>query len=249
LWVYLHIMRGLLRCSFLLDGQCKSLVMRDEQQVQRPALFSYHVPISKKVIRFVLRLGLLAGQNLIFNKMKKLLLMVAVMMSAMSMSAQNDVGQFSVAPVVGLNFAKMTFDDAKFKTGVQIGAVAEYGLLEKLGLSAGLVYSMQGTKFDNESLKANYLNVPVLANYYVIPGLAVKAGLQPGFLLSAKMDGENVKDELKSFDLSIPVGVSYEYQNFVVDARYNLGVTKVSKVGDSAKNQVVQLTLAYKFKL
>ena len=175
--------------------------------------------------------------------------MVAVMMSAMSMSAQNDVGQFSVAPVVGLNFAKMTFDDAKFKTGVQIGAVAEYGLLEKFGLSAGLVYSMQGTKFDNESLKANYLNVPVLANYYVIPGLAVKAGLQPGFLLSAKMDGENVKDELKSFDLSIPVGVSYEYQNFVVDARYNLGVTKVSKEGDSAKNQVVQLTLAYKFKL
>ena len=179
--------------------------------------------------------------------------MVAVMMSAMSMSAQNDVGQISVAPVVGLNFAKMTFDDAKFITGMQIGAVAEYGLLEKLGLSAGLVYSMQGakTKVPGETvkLKANYLNVPVLANYYVIPGLAVKAGLQPGFLLSAKMDGENVKDELKSFDLSIPVGVSYEYQNFVVDARYNLGVTKVSKVGDSAKNQVVQLTLAYKFKL
>ena len=54
----------------------------------------------------------------------------------------------------------------------------------------------------------------------------------------------------KSFDFSIPVGISYEYANFQLDARYNFGVTKVFDVeGSKAKNSVFQITLGYKFAL
>ena len=38
------------------------------------------------------------------------------------------------------------------------------------------------------------------------------------------------------------------FDNFVIDGRYNIGVTKVPKHGDGYTN-VVQLTLGYKFKL
>ena len=49
---------------------------------------------------------------------------------------------------------------------------------------------------------------------------------------------------------SIPVGLSYEYANVVLDARYNWGVTKVADLGDnSPKNSVFQITLGYKFDL
>jgi hypothetical protein len=73
--------------------------------------------------------------------------------------------------------------------------------------------------------------------------LAVKLGLQPGF---------NVSDDdisgVKSVDLSIPVGLSYEVNRFVFDARYNFGVTKVADWADS-KNSVFQFTVGYKFNL
>ena len=175
------------------------------------------------------------------------------MMLSASMNAQNEVGQISIAPTVGLNISNVTdWNDTKSKAGLAVGAVAEYGVAEKVGVSAGLMFSMQGCgwKGYDDKTKLNYLNIPILANYYVYKGLAVKAGVQPGILLSAKEGDKDIKDDVKGFDLSIPVGASYEYQNFVLDARYNIGVTKANKNGDkSNKNSVFQITLGYKFKL
>lgn len=100
--------------------------------------------------------------------------------------------------------------------------------------------------------------MPILANVYVTKGLAVKLGVQPGFKVNAKYDtkttalGVTVKTssepDVKSVDFSIPVGISYEYANFQLDARYNWGLTKISKHGDD-KNSVFQITLGYKFDL
>ena len=128
-----------------------------------------------------------------------------------------------------------------------------------IGVSAGLIYSMQGAKETVEgvdcTMKLDYLNVPILANVYVAPGLAVKLGIQPGFKLSAKAKAETSGasaevdlDDIKGFDLAIPVGLSYQYQNIVLDARYNWGVTKIMDDVDS-KNSVFQITLGYKFSL
>ncbi len=81
-----------------------------------------------------------------------------------------------------------------------------------------------------------------MANVYVVPGLAVKLNLQPGFCISK--DNTNAK----TVDLSIPVGPSYEFSNFVVDGRYNFGVTKAFDT-TKAKNSVFQITLGYKFEI
>ena len=185
--------------------------------------------------------------------MKKMFLAIAAMMLSASMNAQNEVGQFSIAPTVGLNITSVTdWDDTKAKAGLAVGAVAEYGVAEKVGVSAGVMFSMQGCGFKDgdEKIKLNYLNIPILANYYVYQGLAIKAGVQPGFLLSAKEGDHDIKDNMKKFDFAIPVGASYEYKNFVLDARYNIGLTKGNKNGSrSNKNSVFQITLGYKFKL
>lgn len=100
----------------------------------------------------------------------------------------------------------------------------------------------------------DYINVPILANYYVIPGLAIKAGIQPGFNVKHKVkaDTDGISEEadlsdFKSFDLSIPLGLSYEISDFVIDARYNLGLTKIIDNGDAKnKNSVIQITVGYK---
>ena len=192
--------------------------------------------------------------------MKKLFLAVVAMMVSATTFAQNEVGQLTIQPKVGVNIANITdVDDADPRIGLAAGAEFEYGLTDNIGLSAGVLYSMQGAKTTEDgadcTLKLDYLNVPILANFYVAKGFAVKLGVQPGFKLSSKakvkVSGASVEldvDGIKSVDLSIPVGVSYQYQNIVFDARYNWGVTKIVDDADS-KHSVFQITVGYKFSL
>ena len=65
--------------------------------------------------------------------------------------------------------------------------------------------------------------------------------------LDKLLTGEDVK--ISKFDLSIPVGVSYEYKNIVLDARYNWGLVKVVNVGDAFYNRCFMLSLGYKLEL
>lgn len=189
--------------------------------------------------------------------MKKLLVMAAMVLSSVGAFAQYSAGDITIQPKIGLNVS--TIGDADWKAGFAVGAELQYQLTDKVGLAGGLLYSMQGNKSKSETIESDlldedieidgekwnpgYLNIPLTVNYYVVNGLALKAGVQPGFLIA-----KDKNDDAKKFDLSIPVGASYEYQNFVFDARYNIGVTKVVKGGDGYNN-VIQITLGYKFKL
>ena len=209
-----------------------------------------------------------------------MMMMLVMATVALTASAQNEVGQLTLQPKVGVNLANLTDtkindESGKMKAGLVLGVEAEYGLTEKFSVAAGLLYSMQGCDFGESKVKVNgetvsgwdknernfsYLNIPIVANLYFAKGWAIKAGVQPGFLLSAKykVDGigaqesfnNDIKDKCKTFDLSIPLGISYETNNFVIDGRYNLGLTKVNKDGDnSVKNNVIQFTFGYKFTL
>ena len=195
--------------------------------------------------------------------MKKIMMIAALMVATLSASAQNEVGQFTLKPMVGLNLANITNNDGKIKVGVAAGVEAEYGITETFGITGGVLYSMEGCKNkDNSDFKTNldYINIPILANAYLFKGFAVKVGVQPGFLVRAKekysnggiaVDGD-IKDECNKVQLSIPIGLSYEYADFVFDARYNWGLTNTFKNDNSDKkshNSVFMFTLGYKFAL
>ncbi len=210
-----------------------------------------------------------------------MMMIAAMMLMSIGAFAQNEVGQVTLKPTVGLNIASMTkVEYSKVRPGLIAGVEAEYGVAENFGVSAGLFYSMQGVKQEyndggvidgisysagsKSTYKLDYLNIPILAQYYVIPGLAVKAGIQPGFCVSKKyklevsgsIAGESetanasgkIEDGVKGFAFAIPVGISYEYQSFVLDARYNIGVTKALKDADP-RHSVFSITLGYKFAL
>ncbi len=188
--------------------------------------------------------------------MKKMMMMAILILATLTVNAQNRVGTTTIQPKVGLSLANVTGDfDSDFRVGLVAGAEFEYGASHMLGLSVGALYSMQGAKEDGTTAKLDYINIPILANVYVSRGLAVKMGLQPGFNVSArasaKVEGVTVEgdiDGIKTVDLSLPIGISYERNRWVFDARYNWGLTKVFDEG-SAKNSVFQFTLGYKFRL
>lgn len=222
-------------------------------------------------------------------------MIAAMMVAAVSANAQFESGTFSIQPKAGFSIAWLsnmpklpistnTTLDKSPVAGVVIGAEAEYQLTNMISLAAGVNYSLQGSGWEDYELKSGnnkvelkdakvelgYITIPVVANFYLFKGFAVKAGIQPGFLTNAKMkatikgemDGSNMttdvdndmKDECKKFDLSVPIGVSYQFKVPVtLDLRYNLGVTKVNKESvsgvDDSKNNVISLTIGYKFAL
>jgi len=191
--------------------------------------------------------------------MKKIIIMAVVMLSSMATYAQNAPGQITIQPKIGLSIADFTKEDATDpRFGIVLGAEFEYGVSDIFSVSAGALYSMQGTKASYEgtkgTVKFDYINVPILANVYVAKGLAVKLGIQPGFCINHEVSTNGVSVDInkiadvKTVDFSIPVGASYEYQNFVFDARYNFGLTKVVEEA-SDKNTVFQFSLGYKFAL
>ena len=199
--------------------------------------------------------------------MKKILVVAALMLSSVSTFAQHAVGSFNLQPKVGVSIANLTeLKDTDPRVGVVAGVEGEYQASDIFSVSAGVLYSMQGSKYEYELLnqkykstnKLDYINVPIMANVYVTKGLAVKLGVQPGFNVSSSNkqevntfagSGSSTFDvKAKSVDFSIPVGLSYEYNNFQLDARYNWGLTKAFE-NSKAKNSVFQITLGYKFDL
>lgn len=182
--------------------------------------------------------------------MKKVILMAALTLSSVATFAQNAVGEFTIMPKFGMSFADLTdVNGSDVRVGLVTGAELEYGVTDIFSVSAGALYSMQGCKGDNTTMKLDYINIPILANVYVVKGLAVKLGLQPGFNVKSSFKAHGIEKDVndaKSVDLSIPVGLSYEINNFVIDGRYNWGLTKAYDGGD-AKNSVFQITLGYKF--
>ena len=185
--------------------------------------------------------------------MKKLLLTAAAVFAFASANAQET--KFGVK--AGVNLADWSGDDAEgvdSKVGFHVGGFAEIKLTDKFALQPELLYSAQGGKGDAAKVNVDYINIPVMAKFYATEQFSIEAGPQVGFLLSAKVkpdsgDTQDVKDQLKSTDFGMNVGLGYNFtENLSAGLRYNLGLSDVVDV-DSAdvKNSVFSLSLGYKF--
>lgn len=203
--------------------------------------------------------------------MKKIILLI-LFAGAFTMFAPGDAYgqlQFSLGLKGGLNFAKVDSDlgggvSIKNRTGFHAGAFALFKLT-KIGIQPEIVYSQQGSvfKYNGDNFKSNfsYVNIPVMLKLYLIAGLNLQVGPQFGFLTKAEgvtdngqgvpQDGKDVKDQLKKSDVSLGLGVGWDLPfKLTLDARYNIGLTEIddnSEAYNAAKNQVIQISLGYKF--
>lgn len=196
-------------------------------------------------------------------------MIAALMVATVAAKAQFEPGTFTLQPKVGLALSEISADDAKFKAGLVAGFEGQYQFNNWFGLSVAALYTQQGSKIKNaEDSKINleYVNVPVMAKFYVCKGLSLNIGLQPGFMTKgkAKFYGQetDIKKYCNKFDLSLPMSIAYEFNNgLAIEARYTGGLTNVVKEsviresGESYKfekdnkNEVFMLTLGYKFEL
>jgi len=189
--------------------------------------------------------------------MKKILLTIACVAVFSGAMAQN----FEWGVKAGLNLANMSnVDDSKMKPSFNVGVFGEYRFNDFIGIQPEIMFSRQGwyekEGGDKAWAKFEYINVPILAKIYLIDALSLEVGPQFGFLIDSKFkhkaNGVTTKGDIvgtKDFDISVGMGLSYQITyNLSVNARYNLGLTKVNDQGnDKMKNNVIQVGLGWKF--
>ena len=183
--------------------------------------------------------------------MKKLLLTaIIVLFTVISTSAQ------SFGAKAGLNIANVSGDveDNKALLGLNVGVFAEFELSDWVFLQPEILYSAQGVELKEEGVsfdfEMDYLNIPVMFKFEVADDFNLEAGPQIGFLLSAKLLGVDVKDQMETVDFGANLGFSYDFtENLFVGARYNIGLTNIVKDSpdESVKNSVFSISAGYKF--
>ena len=113
-----------------------------------------------------------------------------------------------------------------------------YGISLKAGLQAGFRIGYTGT-FDYEGF---YVSQPT--DQAVVVGSPEWQAL-PRVPVSGKETSHNATG-LNTFDLSVPVGMSYEWKNVELDVRYHFGLTNIMK-DQNAKRRYLMVTLGYNF--
>jgi hypothetical protein len=171
--------------------------------------------------------------------MKKIILTMAVVLTATFANAQKDM-KFGVK--AGYQSTNLTGDvDLDANGGFYIGGLVDFSVSEKFHVQPELMYSIEGAK----DAKLNYLRIPVMAKFYVMDGLSLQAG--PELALKAGGD-DTIKDAVKSMDYGLGFGAGYELESgLMFDARYNLGLANISDGAGSVKNVGIQIGLGYRF--
>ncbi|MGI9542036.1 MAG: porin family protein [Cyclobacteriaceae bacterium] len=176
--------------------------------------------------------------------MKKFsLILLALALANIAAQAQDQIGIKG-----GINFANYGGDviDNKVKPGIHLGAFLNFRIIDELYVQPELLYSLQGSHFKRSEVSLDYkehlhyINLPILARYYLTENISVHAGPYFGVLISGKAKGnwygteinQNIDQvrSLKSFDFGLVAGIAYQLANRLnIGARLNLGVLNLSK--------------------
>ena len=206
-------------------------------------------------------------------KSKMIFLIVGIILNINFGYAQKSREGFSCGIKSGINMSSLVSEESLFernenaiskKFGYVGGIFVEYKFTKCFYLSSDLFYSRKGFNVElpvvgnaliDTRVQLNYLDIPIMSNFYVYKGLVLKVGLQPSILLSSKFQVKRVSvsvfESFRHFDCSMPVGIAYDFENgLILDLRYSLGVNAVLKSqerGDLNNNSVFSFMVGFRF--
>jgi outer membrane protein W len=196
-------------------------------------------------------------------KIKAIVLVTILLLMGQRGFTQN----LSFGPMAGLNISSLNnLPDSKSKAGLLAGAFFNYSSKNWFGLGLQVLYNQAGAKLTTpvETVKLNYLQVPILATYY-LAGTNTQGSFRPkffvgphiNFLLNAKnKDGNDLNPDnlyYKTTELGITFGGGFNYAlmdktwlNF--DIRYGVGLTNATQSPTTnITNNALGITLGVSF--
>lgn len=192
--------------------------------------------------------------------MKKIILALTVVVSTFSLAQESKKSSstgVTFGAKAGLNISTINTDDAKSKAGFYGGVFANIPVATVFSVQPEVMYSAMGAKttYNSEiSLHLDYITVPVMFQYNILPEFYVEAGPQFGFAVNKKLKAygvsANIDEAYSGFDFGVGLGAGYYFMNkYGITARYVAGTSDIYKNNDydAVKNSVFQIGLAYKF--
>ncbi len=202
--------------------------------------------------------------------MKKFFVLIAAAIVCMSASAQVQFGA-----KVGFDMTHFWGEDAPsgWQPNYQVGLMMEYKFNPKFAIAPEVVFAAQGGKETDKvdveevpgiveakgTFHTNYINVPLMLKFYATPAFSIDFGPQVGFNVYSKMTASgkagnieaketvDLKDMTNTVDFGLGLGATYNLtNNAFVQARYNLGLTKVFE-DSQVKNGNLQIAFGMKF--
>jgi len=192
--------------------------------------------------------------------MKKILAVVALAFTTLTMSAQED-SKFTIKAGVGLSSVVGSDADTKMTFSYKVGAAYDLGISENFSIIPGIEFAKKGFKSDNidGSISMTYLQIPIFAAYKfnISDGmnLTIKAGPYASYGLfgsdiewagGSKTNVFDKDDGFKRFDAGAIAGVSLDFSQFMVGLEYSRGFTKLTS-DYSQFNQAFGIVVGYKF--
>ncbi len=168
---------------------------------------------------------------------------------------------FHLGGKIGTNISQITgrsFDQG-FQWGFSAGAFAELNFTSKWGIQPELLFNQTQTQtasnfndvyeegINNRNVSLNYLSIPVLLSWKIIPLLSIQVGPQFGILMNTSQNiTANGVDAVKNGDFSMVGGAQLNLGGLRVGARYVYGFTDINNLPppgsvDTWKNQNFQL--------
>ncbi|WP_080057895.1 porin family protein [Spirosoma aerolatum] len=212
------------------------------------------------------------------NSLRSIILSSFLVIGCLSVSSAQQ--RFTAGPRVGLNLSNYwgSADGMSFTPGITAGAFLMYSSLNHFGISGDVLYSQRGTSYQGNNMKfiqrVNYLEIPVVARYFLTLNGNFRPNLFVGPSLGIKLNAKRIKgdylqgtgpvlngdnsDAFNNLDLGATGGIQLNWgtgnrQHFLIDARYTLGLTDVQAFPNvwgprsSLQNSTVSITLGYGF--
>jgi len=138
--------------------------------------------------------------------------------------------------------------------GVRLGVHVAFPLDSSWMVRGGLVYSGKGSRhgeFDPifQILRVNYLELPLVVQYALLPKVSLSAGLTANYLIQAKVDAgfgfENSRESFTDFDFCYTAGVVYQpFDNAAFSISIINGLTSASPL-QFFRNRSLAFSLFY----
>jgi len=192
--------------------------------------------------------------------MKKIFALVALALTTLTMSAQEDS---KISVKAGLGLASVVGSDADTKTtfAYKVGASYDVGLTENFSIIPGIEFATKGFKKDgiDGSISMSYLQIPIFAAYKFPISDSMKLAIKAGPYLSYGLFGSdiewygggktNVFDSdggYDRFDAGVIAGISIDFDQYMVGFEYSRGLKKLDS-DFSQFNQAFGIVFGYKF--
>lgn len=194
--------------------------------------------------------------------MKKLVTVAGFFLLALTVNNTKAQMKNMVGVKGGVSFTSVTDLNGKNRTTGHAGVFYHHELNKSWCIQPEVLYAGAGQRFTNDLgerrvLVTDYIQVPVMVQYFPIKHLFFEAGPQVSWLINAKAKDANqehsdvisVKYNYRKSDFGINAGAGVNInKNFGLYARYNWGLTDNSKdVNTYMRNRDWQLGASVRF--